>query len=178
MNQFPQYTDRPRPPVPLDSYLDDMPTPRPPRWRKYARKALAPIAVVAGTALLVGLMWSAADVLWSMGDKAPVSSSSPVAKPTAVPGPPVPKPVEKSQPVPISTSGDAVYILGKQLGRGEYGAVCVAKAQCTWWVYRVVDGIPVPSRSGTAATGEGAIVVLGTEDYAFGTLGFDAWMPR
>lgn len=178
MNDLPQYAPRPRPPVPLDSYLDPMPTRPAPRWRKYARKALAPLSVVAGTALVVGLLWGAADVLWSVGDKAPVTSSRPVPKPTAQPGPAVPKPAEKSPPVPISTSGDRVYILGKQLGRGEFAAACTMKATCTWWVYRLDGDIPVPTRSGTAAYGDGAIVVLGPDDYAFGTLGFDSWMLR
>lgn len=178
MNDFPQYSPRPRPPVPLDSYLDPMPTRPAPRWRKHALKVLLPLSVAGGTALVVGTLWFVGFPFDTVGDEVPVISSRPVPKPTAQPGPAVPKPVEKSPPVPISTSGDRVYILGKQLGRGEFGAACVSKATCTWWVYRLDGDVPVPTRSGTAAYGDGAIVVLGPDDYAFGTLGFDSWMLR
>lgn len=174
MNTFPQYAERPAPPVQLESYLDPMTTPRrPSRIRRIARRAvLIPLGVAGTVGLGAWGAWAGFGALMEPGraaDAAPVVSVRP---PAAQPGVPV---HERSPKVPDTVTEDGVYIVGKQIKTGTYRATCGAKITCVWQRYQVLGGVTTAVASGTALPGQTVLVELGRTDFAFGVLGFGSW---
>lgn len=115
------------------------PTRPPRRWRKYARKSLPVLAVLAGTAVLAGSVWEVADTVWERGDDAPVVL--PNTMPTTTPAP---YPVSRVKPVeqaPPRVYIDGEYRVGPDIAPGRYRAYNFAGAIfCSVIVRTMVDG--------------------------------------